>query len=234
MLKIISSINKKLAKYKSEKHKKGASLYFKEKVIFLGVKVPIVRQIMREEWKKIKNLPKQDRLCLAEEFLSSKYFEHGVIGIEIIWRSRGEFEKKDISFFENIINRHIRNWAHCDDFCNHVIGFMLEKYPELAEQVMSWSKSKNMRVRRASAVSFILPARRGNFLKNIFIISDILLKDSEDLVQKGYGWALKEASRMHKKEVFDFLCKRKNKMPRTALRYGLEKYTPAERAFAMK
>ena len=59
-------------------------------------------------------------------------------------------------------------------------------------------------------------------MKDIFDVAVKLLKDEDDLVQKGYGWALKEASKPHQKEVFNFVMKHRGKMPRTALRYAIE------------
>ena len=53
-------------------------------------------------------------------------------------------------------------------------------------------------------------------------LADLLLEDSDDMVQKGYGWLLKEASRKHQKEVFDYIMRNKRSMPRTALRYAIE------------
>jgi 3-methyladenine DNA glycosylase AlkD len=88
-------------------------------------------------------------------------------------------------------------------------------------------------VRRAAAVTLIVPAKHGKFLKEAFAIADILLQDKEDLVQKGYGWLLKEASRLHHKEVFDYLMKHRDAMPRTAFRYALEKMPSSLRARAM-
>jgi 3-methyladenine DNA glycosylase AlkD len=72
-------------------------------------------------------------------------------------------------------------------------------------------------------VTLIIPARKGEFLQDIFEIANSLLLDKDDLVQKGYGWLLKEASRMHQQEVFEFVLKNKKVMPRTALRYAIEK-----------
>jgi len=82
-------------------------------------------------------------------------------------------------------------------------------------------------MRRASAVSLIVPARKAMFLQDIFDIAGILLRDTDDMVQKGYGWMLKVASQVHQKEVFDYVMMNRNVMPRTALRYAIEKM-PAE------
>jgi len=89
-------------------------------------------------------------------------------------------------------------------------------------------------VKRAAAVSLIVPAKKGQFLKDVFEISDLLLLDEDDLVQKGYGWLLKVASHLHQKEVFDYVMKNKENMPRTALRYAIEKMPQSLRKEAMK
>ncbi len=78
-------------------------------------------------------------------------------------------------------------------------------------------------MRRASAVSLIIPARKGKFMQEIFEIADALLLDEDDLVQKGYGWMLKAASQAHQEQVFNYVIKKKSIMPRTALRYAIEK-----------
>ena len=78
-------------------------------------------------------------------------------------------------------------------------------------------------MRRASAVALIVPARKGKFLPDILEIADILLLDKDDMVQKGYGWMLKAASEANQQEVFDYVIKNKSVMPRTSLRYAIEK-----------
>ncbi len=81
---------------------------------------------------------------------------------------------------------------------------------------------------------FIYPVRRKKYLQHIFEIANILLIDKDDMVQKGYGWMLKEASNIYPKEVFSFVMKNKDKMPRTALRYAIEKYPDNLRKKAMQ
>ena len=98
----------------------------------------------------------------------------------------------------------------------------MERYPESVQELRSWAGSENRWLKRAAAVSLIIPAKRGKFLSDIFEIADLLLLDSDDMVQKGYGWLLKEASRSHQKGVFDYVMRNKKVMPRTALRYAIE------------
>ena len=98
----------------------------------------------------------------------------------------------------------------------------MEKHPESVNTVKSWAESDNRWLKRAAAVSLIIPAKKGLFLQEAFEISDMLLNDGDDMVQKGYGWLLKEASRKRQKEVFKYVLKNRKTMPRTALQYAIE------------
>ena len=89
-------------------------------------------------------------------------------------------------------------------------------------------------MRRAAAVSLIVPAKHGKFLDNVIEIADRLLTDNDDMVQKGYGWLLKEASRKHRDKVFAYVMRNRKQMPRTALRYAIELMPKEMKAEAMK
>lgn len=75
----------------------------------------------------------------------------------------------------------------------------------LFENLKVWTKSNNRWLRRAAAVTLVLPTRKGKFLTDIFEIADSLLHGTDDLVRKGYGWVLKEASKAHQSEVFSYV-----------------------------
>jgi 3-methyladenine DNA glycosylase AlkD len=136
---------------------------------------------------------------------------------------RKKYQSSDFKVFTKWVNDYVSNWASCDTLCNHTVGAFVEMYPKYLVNLKSWAKSKNRWMRRASAVSLIIPARHGKFLREIFGIADVLLMDEDDLVQKGYGWMLKAASEAHQNEVFGYVNKNKAEIPRTALRYAIEK-----------
>ena len=117
---------------------------------------------------------------------------------------------------------------------NHAVGAFMEKFPGRSARLRVWATSKNRWLRRAAAVSLILPARKGMFLPDILAIADQLLLDPDDLVQKGYGWLLKAASQAHRPEVLAFVLARKRQMPRTALRYAIEKLPARDKQLAMR
>ncbi|RPJ74102.1 MAG: DNA alkylation repair protein, partial [Alphaproteobacteria bacterium] len=177
---------------------------------------------------------KKEIFALCEELLSSDYCEEAFIASEWAYQVRKDYSKDDFFKFESWIEKYVNNWAKCDTLCNHAVGSFIEKYPAYMVNLKTWTASDNRWVRRAAAVTLILPARKGNFLEDIFEISDNLLRDRDDLVQKGYGWMLKEASKSHQQEVFEYVMRNKKEMPRTALRYAIEKLPTDLRAKAME
>ncbi|KKT68037.1 MAG: hypothetical protein UW63_C0089G0008 [Candidatus Uhrbacteria bacterium GW2011_GWF2_44_350] len=170
--------------------------------------------------------------------MKNKYNEEATVAIQWATEFKKDFTEKDFAIFENWLKRYIDNWGKDDDFCFHLVQPLIKKYPELVEKVKAWSRSKNIWLRRASAVSFISTSgafyTTNHSLRDIFEVADSLLEDPEDLVQKGYGWMLKSASVKHQKEVFDFLKKRKKQLPRVALRYAIEKMPERLRREIMK
>lgn len=80
----------------------------------------------------------------------------------------------------------------------------------------------------------IYPNRKNKYIDEAFEIADILFNDEDDLVQKGYGWMLKEISNLHPQKVFEYVMARKKNMPRTALRYAIEKLPENYKIKAMK
>jgi 3-methyladenine DNA glycosylase AlkD len=231
---ILSSIRSGLKKNADFKTRESGKRFFKEEVKLYGVKTAIVSRIAKEHFKEIKDKEKKDIFALCEELWSSGYMEESFIAGKWAYFLHKNYEPSDFSVFERWVDKYVSNWASCDTFCNHALGEYVEKFPGRVTDLKRWAKSKNRWMRRAAAVTLILPARRGGFLKDVFGIADILLQDEDDLVRKGYGWMLKEASRQHQKEVLDYVMKNKKDMPRTALRYAIEKMPQELRKKAME
>ena len=211
-------------KQNSDPHTKTTGQnFFKEKVKIYGVKTAIVSKIAKDNFTKIKSFDKKEIFKLCEELWRSGYMEESFIACHWSDKINKQYQPEDFLVFEEWVSKYVTNWASCDTLCTHTIGTFIEMYPQYLLQLKEWAKSKNRWVRRASAVTLIIPARHGKFLKDIFEIADILLLDQDDLVQKGYGWMLKAASVTHQKQVFDYVMKNKANMPRTALRYAIEK-----------
>lgn len=208
--------------------------FFKSPIKIHGISTPRVHKFSRDIFKEMKLSSKDEVFDLCEKLWETGYLEECIVACNLSDFLAKDFSEDDFGIFEKWINLYVKNWATCDTFCNHTVGDFLIKYPKFVCEMKKWAISDNLWLRRASAVSLILPIRRGFFMNECFEIAEILLKDNEDLVQKGYGWMLKVASDYDLKRVFDFVMKRKPVMPRTALRYAIEKMPKEYKIRAME
>jgi len=231
---VIKIVRETLSESADEKTIESSQRFFKEKIEFYGVKVPVVDKIGKELYKLVSDKPKSEIFSLCEEMWQSGYLEESFIACNWSYNLRKQFTPEDFITFEHWIDSYINNWASCDTFCNHTVGDFIMMYPEYISELKRFAKSDNRWMRRAAAVSLIVPAKKGYFLKDVFEIADIMLTDTDDMVRKGYGWMLKVASQAHLNEVFDFVMKRKDVMPRTSLRYAIEKMPVSMKEEAMK
>ncbi|MCL2305850.1 MAG: DNA alkylation repair protein [Planctomycetaceae bacterium] len=237
MNQILKNIRRDLTELADEKTRESAMRFFKEtehqKIRFYGLKSAAAKKVSRDHFAAVKNMSKEEMFSLCEQLWQSNYLEETGIACDWAYRFRHDFKPNDFAVFESWIERYVLNWASCDVFCNHTVGTFLEMYPKYVARLKKWAKSPNLWVRRAAAVSLIVPARKKLFHKEIFEIATILLHDTEDFVQKGYGWMLKVASEADQDAVFRFVMAHKATMPRTALRYAIEKMPKALKKEAM-
>ncbi len=253
MIKNLEEIVVEIKQNANKKYHEGASNYFKEGIILYGVRLPIVRKIASKHWKFLPSHEKKEVFRLCEELLKNNKQETHTVAFQWAYAVRKQYTAKDFFVFEKWLKKYVDNWAKCDDLCGGALGYLVLEFPEVLPNVFKWTKeeptskaskhSSNRWMKRASAVSLIVSLRKGKYLKNAFKTSDALLADKDDLVQKGYGWMLKEATRKYEKEVFSYVMKNKGettplgvhtrKMPRTALRYAIEKIPEGMKKRAM-
>ncbi|HEX2921200.1 MAG TPA: DNA alkylation repair protein [Bacteroidales bacterium] len=229
----LSELRAELGNNSNEKDRRAGLRFFKENVDLLGIKSALVNEIAKEHLQKLEDKSKENIFSLCEELFRSGILEESFIACHWSYSVKRQYVSSDFDLFEKWVHKYVSNWATCDTLCNHNVGTIVEMYPELMTRLKGWSISDNRWVKRASAVSLIIPARKGKFLKDIFEIADTLILDSDDMVRKGYGWMLKAASQAHQEEVFSYVIKNKSIMPRTALRYSIEKMPSELKALAM-
>ncbi|UNY99554.1 DNA alkylation repair protein [Zhouia spongiae] len=231
---IIEKVRSELQKSSTVKDRESGYRFFREEIRLYGVKAAVVRKISKEYFKEIKAENKETIFKLCETLWQSGMMEESFIACHWSYYIHKQYEPKDFKIFKKWVNTYVNNWASCDTLCNHTIGTFIEMFPEYIEELKQWTTSKNRWMRRAVAVSLIVPARKGEFLEEVFEIADTLLPDQDYLVQKGYGWLLKVASQVHQRKVFEYVMSKKDIMPRTSLRYAIEKMTPERKKQAMK
>ena len=233
---IIQRLHQTLKDNIDPKVAESSNHFFKEgeQAKVYGIRMYDISKIAKGYYKEISKLPKKDIFALCEQLWQSGYLEEAVIACEWSYSLRKDYEPGDFEVFNYWLSKYVDNWASCDTLCNHTIGTFVERYPQYISSLKTWAGSENRWVRRGAAVTLIIPARKGLFLDDILEIATNLLHDGDDMVQKGYGWMLKAASQAHCDKIFEFVVRHKATMPRTALRYAIEKMPAGQRNEAMK
>jgi 3-methyladenine DNA glycosylase AlkD len=215
-------------------HRDGARRFFKETVRPLGVRSHELNALSARHWRTAKALAPAELLALCDSLWDSGVFEEASVACKWCVRALPTLGVDAFATFERWLATRVDNWAHCDDLASHCVGGLLVLFPQTIERTLPWLTSPNRWLRRAGAVCCVMPARHGLYLHHEFRVADVLLHDEDDLVRKGYGWMLKEASKAWPREVLEFVLARREVMPRVALRYAIELMPPEWKQQAMR
>lgn len=195
--------------------------------IFLGITVPEIRKTARH----FSNLS----ISEIQKLLASKIHEHRLVALEILVM-RYE-ETKDLKIRQKIVqtylknSKRINNWDLVDLSAPYILGdWFLKRNKDL---LYRFAVSKNIWQKRIAIIS------TSGFIKNnqytdTINISKILLLDKHDLIQKAVGWMLREVGKKSLKTEKGFLNKYYKKMPRTMLRYAIERMSLKDKTRYMK
>ncbi len=225
-IKEVEASLKLLATVPIERHtvfyKTGAGDYA-EHDQFLGVKTPVLRQLA----KKFSDLTINE----IQTLLSSKYNEERLLALFILIN---RYQKSNILDRNNIFNfyltnlQNVNNWNLVDSSAHYIIGAHLLDQAQDKDLLLKLAKSNILWERRIAIVAtwyFI----RNNKLEWTYKIAIILLSDNHDLIHKSVGWMLREAGKKNQEQLKVFLDKYSDLMPRTMLRYSIEKLTKSDK-----
>ena len=192
---------------------------------FLGIKVPVTREVVKGCWRKV-GFPE------LEECIASEYHEVRLAAlltlVEIFRHAKKDpvLQQKCIDFYLGY-TAYINNWDLVDLSCYQLLGeWLLDR-----DRSLLYDLARNghtiweQRIGIVSTMTFI---RHGQ-LDDTFAIADILLHHPHDLIHKAVGWLLREAGKRDKAALEAFLAPRYAAMPRTMLRYAIEKFPETER-----
>lgn len=193
--------------------------------VFIGLRVPQTRVIT----KKYRDLP----LPEIEKLLDSPIHEHRLAAVIIMTerakRAQGEEMKDLYDLYLRRIDR-MNNWDIIDISCGHVVGgYLLDKPRDILYKLV---RSKVMWERRVAIISTSRFIAHGD-LDDTFKLAELLINDNEDLIHKASGWMLREAGKKDETRLKDFLDQHAATMPRTMLRYSLEKLHSTDKAHYM-
>ncbi len=229
----VQNIQRKLQELGSREKAKVLQRFFKtgpgeygEGDVFVGVKVPELRKLAKE-YQKI-------TVKEVKQLLKSAIHEERLLALFILVRkySKGnEAEKKRIYELYLKNTQFINSWDLVDSSAHHIIGaFLVDKS---MEPLYSLAKSMNLWERRISIISTFYFIKHNKYAETLKI-SEILLTDEQDLIHKAVGWMLREVGKRHMPTEEKFLRKHYKRMPRTMLRYAIEKFPEDKRQRYLK
>lgn len=207
--------NKEKAKFLARYFKTGKGEYG-EGDIFLGLTVPQIRAIA----KKYKDLPISD----IEKLLHSKFHEYRLTALIILTHKKLTKEIVDL-YVRN--TKYINNWDLVDLSSHEILGtYLLDKPRNI---LYTLARSKNIWERRIAVISTFAFLRKKD-ISDSLKLAELLVHDSHDLMHKAVGWMLREIGKVDQEAEEDFLKKYYKVMPRTMLRYAIEKFSKQKRA----
>jgi len=224
----LAEIRSEIKKLGNADHAKIMQRFFKtgkgeygEGDVFVGIKVPVQRQIAKQ----FRDL----RLNEIQQLLNSNIHEERLISLFILvdqYQKSDEIRKEKIYSFYMKNSKRINNWDLVDLSAPKIVGdHLLNRDKKI---LFKFSRSSNLWERRIAILATYTFIKNGSFEPTLQI-SNILLNDNYDLIHKAVGWMLREVGKKDIKTLDNFLKERYKKMPRTMLRYAIEKFPEVKR-----
>jgi 3-methyladenine DNA glycosylase AlkD len=209
----------------------GARRYFKGTIECYGVTAPGIRALAAELYGLVKDTwTVDDAIALCDLAFSAPELETKAIGALILLRFKKTLPRFLLAKAKGwLAGNRLDNWASVDGFCPEIVGALLIRYPELVAEIRGWPAHPNRWVKRASAVSFLKLAKKPEFRAALYANARALLPVEDDLVQKANGWLLREAGKGDAARLEAFLLKHGPRIPRTTLRYAIERFPERRR-----
>ncbi len=213
----------------SPEHAAGVQWFFKEEVASHGWYTADLRRLARKTRKEtLATGGTRLLLEVADRLFSGQYLEERGLAIELLQKDVQQFGDSEFQLFQRWLKRVI-SWADHDGMVHYLVAPMILAEPKRLGIVFRWAKSPDRWHRRAAAVALIRGARAHLFFDQIVQVSEMLLTDRDDMVQKGVGWLLRETAKADPDKAVSFLVQIRERAPRLVLRTACETLSPATR-----
>lgn len=206
----------------SAPHAEGVQWFFKEEIKSRGWYTAELRKVALRFRRTI--LRERDMgflLKVADRLFLGRVLEEKIFAVFLLEKLTREFGDAEFSLFESWLGR-IRSWADHDALVHYLIAPLVASKTARVRNVFVWAKSQNRWHRRAACVALIQGARQKMFLPEIKRLSNLLLRDEDDMVLKGLGWLLRETAKRSAPMTIPYLCRIRKRAPRLVLRTACE------------
>jgi 3-methyladenine DNA glycosylase AlkD len=210
----------------SSDHAARAQRFFRQLIQSRGWRTADLRRAMRCCRREILREYDFDFLLnVADQLFSGSILEEKVAAVFLLEGLDKQFRDRDFRLFEAWLDR-ISNWSDHDALVHDLIAPMISAKPSRAKAVFRWAKSAKRWHRRAACVALIRGTRAKMFFPEIVKLSNALLADEDDMVQKGLGWLLRETVKHNARRTVPYLIKIRDRAPRLVLRTACETLPP--------
>jgi 3-methyladenine DNA glycosylase AlkD len=214
----------------SREHAKGVQWFFKEEVRSHGWYTADLRRFARRTSREIQAADGMETLLqVADQLFTGEVLEEKNFAVLLLEKPVAKVGEREFKRFESWLDR-VTSWADHDALVHCLIGPMIVADPQRARHALRWARSRNRWRRCAAAVSLIWGARQRIFFPQIVRVSEALLADQDDMVQKGLGWLLREAAKADPKTTVPYLLRIRQRAPRLVLRTACETLPASRRA----
>jgi 3-methyladenine DNA glycosylase AlkD len=219
---IAAQIRRALKDGGSAEHAAGVQWFFKEEIKSHGWYTADLRRAARGFRHEIRKEYGFDFLLqVADQLFSGAVLVEKVTAVFLLEKLDAEFGDGEFRMFESWLDR-ISSWADHDGLVHYLIAPMVAARPSRVRAVFRWAKSTDRWHRRAACVALIQGTRQKKLFREITKLSDALLRDEDDMVQKGLGWLLRETAKYDAKRTVPYLMKIRDRAPRLVLRTACE------------
>jgi 3-methyladenine DNA glycosylase AlkD len=219
---IAAQIRQALKDGGSAKHAAGVQWFFKEEIKSHGWYTAALRRSIRRCRREILREHDFEFLTkVADKLFSGSVLEEKVAAVFLLEGLDAQCDDREFAMFESWLDR-ISSWADHDGLVHCLISPMLVGKPARTKFVFRWAKSPDRWHRRAACVALIRGGRATIFFPEIVKLSNSLLADKDDMVQKGLGWLLRETAKFDAKRTVPYLMKIRERAPRLVLRTACE------------
>jgi len=213
----------------SAEHAAGVQWFFKEEIKSHGWYTADLRRAVRGCRRAI--LREHDfpfLVQVADRLFSGTVLEEKIAAVFLLEKMDAQFRDAEFKLFETWLDR-ISSWSDHDGLVHYLIAPMVAAKPARVNAVFRWARSRNRWHRRAACVALIQGTRRKMFFPQITRLSNLLLADEDDMVQKGLGWLLRETAKFSPKRTVPYLMKIRERATRLVLRTACETLPAAQR-----
>jgi len=202
---IAAHIRRALMDGGSAPHAEDVQWFFKEEVKSRGWYTAELRNVARSSRCTIvREQGMTFLLQVADKLFRGRVLEEKIFAVFLLEKLVHEFDDPEFHMFESWLDR-ITSWADHDGLVHYLIAPMMVSKTSRARRVFVWARSRNRWRRRAACVALIQGTRRKMFLPQIIRLSNILLTDEDDMVQKGLGWLLRETAKYAPTRAISYL-----------------------------